>query len=197
MATTDWPAALQPQAFSASLRKAGLVFRSPFNGTAQAIDFIAERWVFSLVLPPRLLADAGAVEALAFGLAGGIERVRCWHFARPAPRGTMRGAPALSAAAARGNTTLAITTTANATLKAGDMIGAGGQLFMVAADATASGGGAITVPLVNRVRAAIAGAAPVTWDKPKSEFIASALVGSVAFRPRVLEGAAFDLEEVF
>lgn len=197
MATITWPTSLRPQTFSPSLRKAGLQFRSPFNGTAQAIDFIAERWVFSLTLSGKRIPNAGQVEALMFSLAGGIERVRCWHFFRPQPLGTMRGAPVLASGASRGNTSLAITTTAAATLLAGDMIGAGGQLFMVGADCTANGAGAITVPVINRVRATIASAAAVTWDAPTADFIMPAMSPGVAFRPALLEGAAFDLEEVW
>lgn len=197
MATTTWPAALRPQSFAPSLRKAGLQFRSPFNGTAQAIDFIAERWVFSLTLPPKRIEGAGQVEALLFNLAGGIERVRCWHFFRPIPLGTVRGSPVLASGASRGNTSLAITTTASATLKAGDMIGAGGQLFMVSTDCAANGTGAITVPVINRVRATIAGGSAVTWDSPTADFILPAMAPGAAYRPALLEGTAFDLEEIW
>lgn len=196
MATTDWPSSVRPQGFVLNLRKAGLQFRSPFNGTTQAVDFVAERWVMSLSASPRRYANSGEVEALLFNLLGGIERVRCWHFTRPAPTGTMRGTPTLSSGVTRGGTTLPIATTAGATLKAGDMLGCGSQLFMVKTDCTANGSGAITVPLINRVRAAIASGSAVTWDAPKAEFIVPAMQAGVTFRPALMEGAAFDLEEV-
>lgn len=197
MATYDWPTTLLPQTASIGLRKAGLQFASPFNGSRQAIDFIAERWVLSITLPPKRRRDAapGVIESLLFRLAGGLNQARCWHFARPVPLGTMRGTPTLSATVNRGATSLAITTTAGATLKAGDMIGAGGQLFQVADDCTANGSGAISVPLVNRVRATIASGTSVVWDKPTSLFVSPSMLNSVAYRPAVLDGAAIDLEE--
>lgn len=378
MATIDWPPALHPQTFSAGLRKSGLQFRSPLNGSMQAVSFVAERWVFSLALRPRRLSnsDVGLTEALLNRLSGGIERVRCHHFARPQPRGTMRGTPTLATAASRGNASLSVTgysggaslnlfqstkafddaywtkngatvsansatapdgtltadkiveatgtsqhrvyrgvsvvsgttytlsvhakagersvlflngpdtqfdnpshavfnlatgafqtsggtatmtalsdgwyrctwtkaaiATATAemqfllspvydiafanttyagdgasglylwgaqfevgsgtayaqgtTLKAGDMLGCGGQLFQVESDCDDEGTGTMTVPVINRVRSAIAQGTAVTWDRPTAEFICPAMVGMVAFRPNVLEGVPFDLEEVW
>lgn len=197
MGTQTWPSSLIPQTFSASLRKAGLQWRSPFNGTAQAVDFNAERWVFSLTLPPKRRSASGQVEALLFQLAGGIERVRCWHFVRPQPLGTLRGTPTMTSQATRGATSLAITTTVGATIKAGDCLGAGGQLFMASADATADGSAHITVPIINRVRATIAQGASVTWDAPTIDMILPAMQPAVAYRPAILEGVAFDLEEIW
>jgi hypothetical protein len=195
----DWPATLEPQTFAAGLRKSGLQFRSPFNGSTQSIDFVAERWVFSMTLRPRRMRDGspGVIEALANQLAGGVERVRCWHFARPVPLGTMRGAPTLSSTASRGNTSLAITGgTANGTLKAGDMLGAGSfELFQVAADITLNGSGAGTVSVINRVRNTISSGSAVTWDAPKAEFISPSMLGMASYRPAILEGMPFDLEQ--
>lgn len=198
MATIDWPYAQYPQACTVTLRAAGVLFRSPFNGSAQTADFIGERWLLSVTLPERVRREAGAVEALAFRLGLGRDRVRCWHFARPVPAGTMRGTPVLSAGAARGDATLAITGgTASGTLLPGDMLGCGGQLFMVKDPVTLNGSGAGTVALVNRVRATIAGGAAVAWDRPTAEFIAPTPDPSVAHRPGAIAGAAFDLEEVW
>jgi hypothetical protein len=380
MGTQTWPASLQPQTFSASLKKIGLQWRSPFNGTAQVVDFNAERWVFSLTLPPKRRENSGQVEALLYQLAGGIERVRCWHFVRPQPLGTMRGTPVLASQATRGNTTLSLggvsggvnllqytqdldnaywsktnitvlqnsiaapdrtltaekiveTTAASVThlfgkiitlpantphtftvylkaaersravvyfgkssspftrigidvnlsngtssaadngspasvvartvtdvgggwyrvrlsgtfdagstdgyvevrthdgssttytgdgisglyiwgtqlqtgstvsdyepgttLKAGDLIGAGSQLFMVASDVNDSGTGAMTVSVINRVRATIGAASAVTWDAPTVDFILPAMQPGAAYRPAILEPVAFDLEEIW
>lgn len=200
MATIDWPAAIEPQQFTAGLRKAGLQFRSPFNGSTQSVDFVAERWVFSLTLRPRRLRDGspGAHEALMNYLAGGVERVRCWHFARPQPLGTARGTITLSAQATRGATSLQITgATASGTLKAGDLLGLGGQILMVKDDVTLNGSGAGTVAIVNRVRATNNIGASVTWDKPTAEFVMPANFAGASYRPAILEGMPLDLEEVW
>jgi hypothetical protein len=56
------------------------------------------------------------------------------------------------------------------TLLAGDIIGVGGQLLMVAADATTDATASATVQLVNRLRAAVASGAAVTWNAPTAPF---------------------------
>ncbi len=123
MPTIDWPEALIPQTAQLALRKAGTQFASPFNGTLQALDFIAERWVLSASLAQMAMRNPRGVDAFCNTLAGGVERVRVWPFhTGGAPRGTLRGAPVLTAAAARGHSTLAIGNTS-----------AGGNLFRDAA----------------------------------------------------------------
>lgn len=84
---------------------------------------------------------------------------------------------------------------ASATLKAGDFIGVGGQLLMVATDATADSTGSIAVQLVNRVRAAIAASAVATWDKPSIAFRKLSDTG-VLFRQGLTDEIGLTLGEV-
>lgn len=368
MAVYDLPLALRSMAWEFGLARSGTQFRSPYSGTLQAVDFIADRWQVGMMLPPRLFAQAGQCEAFFNRLVGGVNRVRLWHQARPVPRGTLRGSPTLSGAAARGNASIAITgavaypnllrysgfeldgnadgvadgwqlfsggatgaltpslgaggssglaqrlnaaalgtavgdfagvrtatlvgvqpgamhtlaadlggtlgcqlalsidwytagdvfisaaTTAAAagpalerrslsalapataakadlllymrartggpalttfladsvqfeaaaaattyagppTLKAGDMLGCGGQLFQVAEDVTLNDAGAGNVQVVNRSRGAIAGGSAVTWLRPTAEFYMPAQASRFAFQPQHLQAVAFDLEE--
>jgi len=367
MSTTDWPSAITPAAVQWQLQKAGTQFVSPFNGTTQAVDYVAERWQASISLPPT--RSAGAVAALLNNLAGGVNRVNLWHHGSGGqPAGTLRGAPTLGAGAARGDATLTLAgcTNANlligggfemgpsgslvafgwqaygngsytaaadglvpgngsplaqritasalgsgtsdlfgvrqilpvpvtagaaytlsvdvkcnitalqvrlywdwldssdafvanasltvaaptvwtrldlsatappgavkamvyvwmqantgsiprieidnaqfqagavatafagpATLLAGDMIGCSGHLLQVASDCTANDVGAMTVPLVNRVRGAIAGGTAVTWYRPTAQFIMPAMVGGTMQVPGFTQGAALDLVEVY
>jgi hypothetical protein len=111
MPTIDWPEALIPQTAQLALRKAGTQFASPFNGTLQALDFIAERWVLSASLAQMAMRNPRGVDAFCNTLAGGVERVRVWpfHANGGVPRGTLRGAPTLSAGVTRGATTLPLT----------------------------------------------------------------------------------------
>jgi hypothetical protein len=109
MATIDWPAGLVPQEMQLTLRKSGTQFASPFNGTLQAVDFIAERWVLSCSLAPQQTRDPKAVGAFCNRLAGGVERVRVWPFhTGGVPRGTLRGVTVVAVAAGRGDTALQI-----------------------------------------------------------------------------------------
>lgn len=198
MATYDWPTALIPQRMGWASQAAGEQFRGAYNGSLQAADFVAERWVISLTMRPFKRAQAGQVEAFFMRLRGGVHRARVWHFGRPLPVGTMRGSPTLSAGIARGATALPITGgTANGTLKAGDMLGCGGQLHMVADDVQLNGSGAGTVNVVHRVRGTVASGAVVTYDKPTAEFVVPAMLASVLHVPGAIDGAAVDLEEVW
>lgn len=198
MATYNWPATMIPQRAAIGSQGSGVQFKSPFNGTLQSVEFVAERWILSVTLPPKFRDNAGAVEAFFMRLRGGVNQVTAWHFARPVPVGTMRGSPTLSSGVSRGGTSLPITGgTAGGTLKAGDMLGAGGQLFMVAEDITLNGSGAGTVQIVHRVRATIGSGAAVTWDKPTANWVMPAWVSSFVHTPEVMEGVSLDFEEVW
>jgi len=110
----------------------------------------------------------------------------------------MRGSPTLSAGVSRGGTSLPITGgTASSTLKAGDMLAVGGQLFMVAENVNLNGSGAGTVPVVHRVRATINSGAAVTWDKPTAEFVMPAWMASFVHNVDALENVSLDFEEVW
>ena len=108
MAVYDLPAALRATAWEFGLARGGTQFRSPYTGSLQAVDFAADRWQASLMLPPVATANAGAAEAFFNRLSGGVNRVRLWHQARPTPAGTMRGQPVLTAGASRGQLSLSI-----------------------------------------------------------------------------------------
>lgn len=193
MATHDYPAALLPQTMEWGSIKAGVQFRSPFNGAVEAIEFPGERWALSITLPQRLALQGGQPEAFFARLAGGVERVRLWHFLRPQPRGTMRGSPTLNASAARGAQTLLLNT--DGTLEAGDFFKVGNQLFQAFESCTPSGG-VLTVPLVQRVRVALTAGAAVAWDKPTALFCVPAMSSRAAYGPGAMAGIAIDLEEV-
>jgi hypothetical protein len=205
MATIDWPSDIHPAQWDWGIRKAGVSFMSPFNGTHQAIDFVAERWMITVTLPNIRHGDrSGKVRSLLNYLAGGVNRVRMWDhgsgtWATPGiPTGTMRGTPTVNATASRGNTTLTIAGAgAGATLLPGDKIGAGGQLFEVFTAATANGAGVMTIPLVNRVRATIASGSAVTWQRPTAEFVMPSMTARHAQIPAFLTAEQFDLEEVW
>lgn len=204
MSTIDWPADIYPASWDWGVRKAGVQFTGPFNGSRQAIDFVADRWVLSIGLPPKRRGPAsGAVRALLNHLAGGVNRVRVWDIgaglkrAPGEPCGTLRGTPTLFSAAARGDAQLLISTTVGATLLAGDMLGCGDQLHQVRSDCTASGLGVLTVPLVLRVRGTIAGSTAVVWYRPMAEFVMPSLSARHAIGNTHLLSSQIDLEEVY
>jgi hypothetical protein len=194
MATFDYPDALMPQRMEWGSIKAGVQFRSPFNGGIESVEFPGERWRVSLTLPAMKPRNAGQAEAFFARVAGGSERVRLRHFLRPAPVGTMRGTPTLSAAAARGDLQLSISTTG--TLRAGDFFKVGGQLFQAFADC-APVASVLTVTLVQRVRAALSSGAAVAWDRPTALFVCPANTFATGYSPGQAAPVSVDFEEVF
>ena len=144
---------------------------SPFGGSEQAIDLLNDRWLMSIQLPQNSYADSQAIEAFIGSMRGQINTVALPHFARPIPSGTARGTLTLSASAAQGASSIVVTgvSPTTGTLKAGDLLGVGSQLLMVASNCTAAAG-LITVPITNRLRAALSSGAAVTWNAPTAAF---------------------------
>jgi hypothetical protein len=196
MATFNWPATLTPQSVAWGIQKSGVSFRSPMGGSLESIEFPGQFWKASVTLAAAKLRNGGEGEAFFSRLAGGSERVLVPYWPRLVPRGTTRGTPNLHAAAARGDLVLVLNTTGSTdTLKAGDMIGAGGQLFQVFQDCAAVAG-VLTVPLVNRVRAVIASAAAVTWNAPTFVGLMPATSNLRGYEPGVATTLPIELEEV-
>lgn len=166
---------------------------SPFGGSEQVVDLLNERWNASLSIPPRTKGDAAAVEAFVASMRGLNNTIQLYHLARPTPRGTLRGSPT-AAAAAQGAGQLVIHGAAGFTLLAGDMLGVGGLLLMVASDCVADGSGNATVPLANRLRRAISSSAVVTWDRPTAPFRLLTTAG-IQYLPGYAESSSFDFVE--
>lgn len=196
MATHDYPADLAPQTLEWRSIKAAVQHRSPFNGGVEAVEFPGERWAVSLAMPTwgARSPKAALAEAFFARLAGGTERVRLGHALRPVPLGSMRGAPVLAESVVRGALELKITTPGS--LRAGDLFKVGGQLFQAFSDCT-SGGGLLTVPLVQRVRASLSAGAAVLWDHPTALFVLPALTAAAGYAPGMASPVAVDFEEVF
>ncbi|WP_399696611.1 hypothetical protein [Xenophilus sp.] len=185
------PAGICPNAFSMLLVPVMRASSSPFGGSEQTVDLLQDRWSVAMSLPPRTRDNAAALEAFLNGIRANT--VDLYHWVRKVPRGTMRGTP-VAWGTARGANVLSITTTAGATLLAGDMIGVAGLLLQVAADATADGSGRLDAPLANRLRKAIPTDAPVVWDRPTAPF---RLVSPMPVQhvPGYAEGLALDFIE--
>ena len=179
-----WTDRLYPASMEWRLMKAGAQFRSPFTGSLQAVSFVGEYWAVSVGFSGegRVRANSGELEATLMYLAGGVNQVDIFHWARPQPRGTMRGSPVVQTVASRGNDTLMLTVASGATLLAGDLFHAGTQVFMVRTNCAAVST-TLTVPLVNRVRGTIAEASSVVWDRPLLSVVAPELSAGLVYRP--------------
>lgn len=175
--------------------------------------------------PGNSVIDGAAKEAFFDRLYGPANRVRLWNLRRPQPLGTIRdgsGAaqwktatntnatwqtsapaaatwghvgPRLSSAVAVGASQLPLARTAGDTIRAGDHLGVGGQLFRAMADYTLDSVGLGTVEVQPRVRAALASGAAVTLTKPTAEFMLKTDGPSVVWRPGMHEGFSVDFVE--
>ena len=195
MSVVTLPALFVPRSCQLTLATSQRVSASPFGGSEQAIDLLNDRWLLSCELPAARHANAAWREAFIGAMRGQVNTTALWHFARPAPRGTVRGTLTLASSAAQGAASLSITgcSPSTGTLLAGDMLGVGGLLLMVAADCTAVAG-VITVPLANRLRTAKSSGTSVTWDKPTAPFRLLSTSG-VQYAPGVAAPVSFDFGE--
>jgi hypothetical protein len=196
MSTITWPVAICPAQLAFGLRTNVLVSTSPLNGTIDTLEIPGARWVGSMTLPPATYADQAVREALFSEIGGQANRVALWHFARPEPRGTMRGSPTLSATAAAGATSLSIATTTGNTLLAGDMVKVGSQLVQVIADATAAAS-VLTVSVRPALRAQVASGGAVSWDKPTTTFILGSPDVLVSYSPGIGDGLMIEFVEAW
>lgn len=186
------PSWFDPASCEVGLQRQVVQHRSGITGTFQAIELGVEYWTINLTTAPRLRAASGRDEAFFNQLVGGAQPVSLWHFGRQEPKGTMRGAPTLNASAAQFSRSIKINTTG--TLLAGDMIGVAGQLIQVAADAEPVAG-VLTISTVNRVRAALASGAAVTWYRPTANFVMAEPGSAFVHGPSGMAGSSFSFVE--
>lgn len=166
MSIITHPASRYPASCLFTLETNQRVYGSPAGGSEQVVDQLNDRWRVLLTYTARNRASAGSLDAFLASMRGQTNTVGLWHFARPQPLGTMRGTPVLSAPALQGASSISIFTSAGGTVLAGDMLGVAGLLLQAQSDATANGSNVMTLPIVNRLRTALAGSAPVVWDQP-------------------------------
>lgn len=195
MSVIALPAKFVPRSCTLTLSTNQLAHASPYGGSEQVIDLLNDRWMMSCEVAQASRATGAWREAFIASMRGKTNTVALYHFARKAPAGTLRGTLTLSGTPAQGaaSVVLAGGSPAAGTLLAGDMIGVGGLLLMVASDCAASGG-VITVPITNRLRKSIPSGTAVTWDKPTAMFRLMNTEG-IGYVPGLSNGASFDFAE--
>lgn len=195
MSVMALPAKFVPRSCTLTQSTNQLAHASPYGGSEQVVDLLNDRWLMNCELAQGSRATGAWREAFIASMRGKSNTVALYHFARKAPAGTLRGTLSMSAAALQGASSIVIKggSPATGTLQAGDMIGVGGLLLMVAADCAASAG-VVTVPIANRLRKAIAIDAAVTWDKPTAMFRLMDTSG-IGYAPGLSNGVSFDFAE--
>jgi hypothetical protein len=200
-ATLDWPTAegFSPARISWGVMANKTAWGAAYTGQTQSITHLADRLRLELTLPPCSAAAAGAREAFCMAAVTRGHWLRLWHFARPAPLGTLRGTPTVSVAAAAGARSILVATTAGATLAAGDVLGGNNQLLQCAyGGAVADGAGLMDVELALPLRRALASGAALQWSKPTGTFQILAVDPTFEYQPGIIQqGLVLTLAEVY
>jgi hypothetical protein len=93
----DWPSWCYPERVEIELVRPSQHHRSEITRQAQKIFMGVEYWRLVASFRAEGPEFAARREALVNALAGGDTLIRTHHFARPVPKGTMRGSPVLAA----------------------------------------------------------------------------------------------------
>lgn len=185
MTTFAWPPGWMPQTLAIALVPNLRTHQSPYTMDTQVIDLVASRWRMTFTMPEGKQATGPQYEAFFNALHGRANRVTLSHFLRPVPRGTLRGGRlSLGVNVLQGANSINFGTDyPGATLLAGDIVGMGGELLMVAADSTVGVDAYVTVPLVNRVRVARAVGFSLVLDHPTATFMMTSDVVPIQYGP--------------
>lgn len=199
----DWPttAPFLPAQMSLGLIVSEALARGFYTGNVLSQRSAqADRMTCVLTLGPCNALEAGDRDGYIFNLRSQRLWARFGLVHRPIPLGTLRGTPTVTSAAVAGAMSLAITTTAGATLKAGDLLGCGtNTLIMVGIPgATANGSGAIaSCPLAMPLPVALSGGAALTWDNPKGLWEWDGDAAQVDYvAPMIQQGVALPFRQV-
>lgn len=151
MSTIVWPSGITPPQVTLGLKANTQVFTSDLDGSVQTLELPGARWVMSFSTQGFKRSNAALLESMIAQLRGQANRLRVPVFGRRAPQGTWAGAPKVNNEV--GSPTLSQTGTSmyinglttGATGKAGDFfnIGSNGELKMLTADFSESGGAAL------------------------------------------------------
>lgn len=168
---------------------------------------------------------AAAIEAFFGRLRGPLNQILLWNLRRPLPLGSIRdgggnaqwktggganvqwktggavnatwfgGGPSTYATMLQGSNILPVARTPGTTILAGDMLGAGGQLFQSMDNYTVDASGQAAVEVWPRARADIAFRSAITCTKPTAKFMLKSDGVPITHRPGMYDSTSLDLIE--
>lgn len=203
MTTYTWPTHAKhvPQTAELQIITNGRSNSSAESNVTQTITRPGSRWGWVVGMAPMDIAVRDDFEGWLAGLSGMEHRVRTHDWKRPTPRGTCNlSGVTLGASASQFATSVTLAGCGSGkTLLRGDWIGfANGQLCRVAADATASGGGSMSVQIRHALRSDLSNGSAVTLNKPTAIYILPEPVLQLPRAPGPVQpGFTFNLIEVF
>lgn len=201
MATITYPNTTiftKPQAFEFGLRFNTMVHTSPLTGYVQTVGLTGARWTAQITYTGQTPANAATIEAFIVSLKGQQNRLALYNLARPTVNGTGNGTPLVNGASQVGEGIITDGWAASETvLKAGDMIGIGGELKMVTADVTTNGSGEATISFEPAIRTSPADNSAIDITAPTTLFILTENEIRSRRSQALYEPLTIDLVEVF
>ncbi|SPR97346.1 hypothetical protein [Cupriavidus taiwanensis] len=193
MPTIDWPMDLTPSKATWGLQSNTESFVSPLNRSVQTVERPGARWKATLEFPHMGPDKRRRLEGFLAGLGGMAGRFFLWP----------HSSPVADIAAAPVDATMALDFLAQSfqvissvvvngglvdfkflptkywpantlVMKAGEYLGAGGELKMVTADVVSDANGQALIPIAPPFRAAPANLSMVTLNRPKATMMLSA-----------------------
>ena len=206
----EWPfkQGFIPEQMNWGAESRTLASESVISGAIQTSGVPGKKWQVGLNIPASSYNDRSVrmeLEGFLDRLNGREHRVTLWHMGRKGiggygyPQGTIN----------QSGVTIATTSTqfassisfagcgANATLKAGDMFGVNGQLFLNPTTVTADGAGILAIPLISRLRVAASSGQPVTLVRPTAMFILNSNSWTSSYGLGANQGLGLDFVEVY
>lgn len=159
-----------PSSLAWSLVSKTMTHASPLSGATRTLALPGAQWKFTATWPALSGDERRQVEGWLASLNGRAGRFTFSPPEYPVPRGTLRSAT-INGPLQTGSS-LVLSTTASATLLAGDFVQLPtGQLVRVTANATANGAGGMTVSIAPPIRVSPTHGAAVTVINPAATFM--------------------------
>lgn len=170
-----FPTVKGPRQISIRLIDVVGVQSSPISLEQTSYDWGGDRLEADVALPPMKRADAEEFVGFLWSLRGMLGTFLMGDPVGATPRGTWAGTPLLAGAHAAGVRTLSVDGfSAGATGKRGDWLqfgsGSSTRLHKVLQDFTADGGGAATIEIAPRLRAALVDNEPLVSSSCKGQW---------------------------
>lgn len=170
MATIAFPAIRAPIEFSLDLMNFAYASGSGETLAGQIVQTLGAPWVITMTWTHFSPAEAQIMQAFIDQMDGIANLTQLGNIRRPAPVGTITGAPLVDGAGQTGTTLNLKGMTPGQTFEAGDMLGRTNLLYRVCAPATVDGAGKAALTIRPAMVVATANEEIVTLAEPKTYF---------------------------
>jgi hypothetical protein len=200
MTTLAWPSiSIVPQRVDWTLVSVTQLHESPLTGAVQTQELPGAYWQCVLDFSHARGDNARLLWAFVAKMRGRAGRVAVPAFGKDRPAGVGGGSPLVKGAGQSGATLLidGAPTSTTGWLKAGDVFGVSGYLYMLTADAETSGAGEVTLQFAPSLRAPSTDNAPLTLIRPTTVMMFLADEQGTSYSPGGSTPFVLTLREAF